>query len=280
MRIKKRYIIMVVCWVIFIIVALYFNRGENNYNFSYMNQAALIIDNNYDGKIELITPNPELTGAEKTEKKKVIANTYVYCSADSTSASCGELAKGDEVLVYSSEEGWFKISYNGRVAYVLSAAIEVPEEPTTPKPTVKPTVKPTQPPTTQPTTPAPTEPTQPSEEPSTPEEGTTGEGETPSGGEEDTSNPDETPSGGDEDPSIPDETPSSGEENPSVPDETPSSGEENPSVPDETPTGSGEEESAEAGGDVPGGDETPSESEDDSQSGGDPSEDVPEGILE
>ena len=267
MRIKKRYIIMVVCWVIFIIVALYFNnRGENKYNFSYMNQAALIIDSNYDGKIELITPNPEISGSEKTEKKKVIANTYVYCSADSSSASCGELSKGDEVLVYSSGDGWFKISYNGRVAYVLSAAIEVPEEPTTPKPTVKPTVKPTQPPTTQPTTPAPTEPTQPSEEPTTPEEGTTGEGETPS-------IPDETPSSGEEDPSIPDETPSSGEENPSIPDETPSSGEENPSVSDETPSGSGGENPSEAGGEVSGGDETPSENEEDSQSGdGDTSE--------
>ena len=65
MRIKKRYIVMVVCWVIFIIVALYLNsRGESKYNFTYMNQAALIIDNNYDGKIELITPNSELSGSD------------------------------------------------------------------------------------------------------------------------------------------------------------------------------------------------------------------------
>ena len=263
MRIKKRYIIIVVCWVIFIIVALYFNnRGENKYNFSYMNQAGLIIDNNYDGEIKLIMPNSELNGSEKTEKKKIIANTYVYCSADSSSASCGELSKGDEVLVYSSEDGWFKISYNGRVAYVLSAAIEVPEEPTTPKPTVKPTQKPTQPPTTQPTTPAPTEPTQPSEEPSSPEEGTTGEGETPSGGEDD--------------PTIPDETPSGGEDTPTIPDETPSGDVDDPTVPDETPSGSGGENPSEAGGEVPGGDETPGESEDDDQSGDNPADDVPE----
>ena len=245
MRIKKRYIIMVVCWVIFIIVALYFNnRGENKYNFSYMNQAALIIDSNYDGKIELITPNPELSGSEKTEKKKVVANTYVYCSADSSSSYCGELIKGDEVLVYSSADGWFKISYNGRVAYVLSAAIEVPEEPTTPKPTQKPT----QPTTTQPqpTTPAPTtpttpiEPTQPSEEPSTPEEGTTGEGE--------------TPTGGNENPTVPEETPSVPEETPSVPEET-------------TPDGGGETPTEPSG-------EIPSESESDNPGGDDEQEPV------
>lgn len=243
MRIKKRYIVMVVCWVIFIIVALYLNsRGESKYNFTYMNQAALIIDNNYDGKIELITPNSELSGSEKSEKKTVIANTYVYSSPDSSSSYCGELLKGDEVLVYSSADGWFKISYNGRVAYVLSAAIEAPEEPTTPKPTQRPTQKPTQPPTTkpQPTTPTPTEPTQPSEEPTTPEEPTSGSDEEPTTPEEPTSGSDEEPT------TLEESTSGSGEE------ETSGSGDENPT---------------EAGGEVPSGEPSSSEGASEEESG-------------
>lgn len=247
MRIKKRYIVIVICWVIFIFVILFINREKNNYDFSYMNQAGLVIDNNYDGKIELLTPNPELSSGEKGSAKKIIANTYVYSGADSTSSTCGELKKGDEITVYSKSDGWYKISYNGRIAYVLEAAIDVPQQPTTQpvKPTTKPTTQaPTKPrPTEPPTTQAPTEPTQPSEEPTTDVEEDTSDSEEDTSSSEETTTPSEEESSSGEAIVIP------GGQETTTPSES-STTEEEPSSNDNPTTGEDESEGESSGEDL------------------------------
>lgn len=71
-------------------------------------------------------PVSELTGDEEASSVKVKKDGSVYSRPDTQSTTCGYLTEDQTVTALSLVEGgdWCKISYNGRVAYVLANMLE------------------------------------------------------------------------------------------------------------------------------------------------------------
>ena len=221
-------------------------NSKSEYNFAYMKPDTFNIDKNYKFGPDISVPVSELTGNEKGVQTTLLIDAHIYCIPKSGAAVCGFVNAGNSVMVLSYvSDNWCKISYNGRVAYIVKSVLNIVQEVTTETLPVTPTepVAPTKP--TEPIT-RPTEPiTKPTER--TTEESTT---------------EDETPSSEDETPSSEDETPSETE----TPSEiaTPSQIE----TPSETETQSETETPSESQSEI----ETPSETE--SESAADPGFDV------
>lgn len=67
----------------------------------------------------------EAVGDGELQERTMSRRTYVHNKPDETSAQLGRLEWGDtiQVIEATEDEEWFKISYNGRVAYITAANV-------------------------------------------------------------------------------------------------------------------------------------------------------------
>lgn len=90
----------------------------------------------------------EAVGDGELQERTMSRRTYVHNKPDETSAQLGRLEWGDtiQVIEATEDEEWFKISYNGRVAYITAANVrkegEVVNTPVVNQPAVTPVIDP------------------------------------------------------------------------------------------------------------------------------------------
>ncbi len=103
----------------------------------------------YEEDIKPETPsyaidNLEASGSAELTERTMMRRTYVYNKPDDTSSQLGRLEWGDtiQVIEETADAQWYKISYNGRVAYVTVANVrkETNEDTAAIIPVVLPTV--------------------------------------------------------------------------------------------------------------------------------------------
>lgn len=172
----------------------------------------------------------EVDGTEEEVEGTVLEDTDIFSRPSQEASRIGHVTQGESITIIGSweEEGWRRVSYNGRVAYVRTEALEIsspagttsPEEGTastppasvesptptgntssggnasptaSPIPTIAPTVTPSPTASPAPTvTPEPTASPTPTEAPDPGESSAPAEPSEPSGGSTEPSNPEES----------------------------------------------------------------------------------------
>lgn len=97
---------------------------------------------------DYVLERTEAIGDGELQERTMSRRTYVHNKPDETSAQLGRLEWGDTIqVIEATEDGeWFKISYNGRVAYITAANVrkegEVVNPPVVNQPVVTPVIDP------------------------------------------------------------------------------------------------------------------------------------------